>query len=118
MQRLITDFDLLKFKACYFFIFPVSGNYNQRNKRKVGVYGAQQTSYERSGKNKYIESRSKAETSELAAFAGVTPTKIRQWKSADKCNELLTQFMKPNRGGRYCNKNAAGHGAPLVVLDT
>lgn len=63
---------------------------------------------------KYLKSDGKLTTKILADEAGVTPARVREWRSKDKWAEALEKYRKENRkpGGQPGNKNAKGHGAP------
>ena len=56
-------------------------------------------------KERYIQSKGKLTTKELAELAGVTPQRIRKWKSEDKWDTAIAPRKK---GGQKGNKNAAG----------
>ncbi len=57
-------------------------------------------------KKLYIQNDGKMTTKELSDFAGVSESKIRQWKSADGWDAALKDKRKRKRGAQKGNKNA------------
>lgn len=61
----------------------------------------------------FFDSAGQAKPSEIAKALGINPAQVRKWKYAGKWEEQLKNMPK-KKGGQKGNKNAEGHGAPVM----